>query len=56
MTKLFGLSSNHELSTLLATIEHTKRAADLLHEVERELFMVPSEPSGKPKDEGSPID
>ena len=53
---LFGLSSNHELSTLLVNIENTKRFSDLLHAVEREFFMVPGEPSGEPEDEGAPID
>lgn len=53
---VFGLSSNHELSTLLVNIENTKRFADLLHAVEREFFMVPGEPSGEPEDEGAPID
>jgi hypothetical protein len=53
---VFGLSSNHELSTLLVNIENTKRFADLLHDVEREFFMVPGEPSGEPDDEDAPID
>ena len=53
---VFGLSSNHELSTLLVNIENTKRFADLLHDVEREFFMVPGDPSGEPDDEGAPID
>ena len=53
---VFGLSSNHELSTLLANIENTKRFSDLLHDVEREFFMVPGEPSGKPEDGGSAVD
>lgn len=53
---VFGLSSNHELSTLLANIENTKRFSDLLHAVEREFFMVPGEPSGEPEDEGAPVD
>ena len=39
--RVFGLSSNHELSTLLVNIENTKRFADLLHAVEREFFMIP---------------
>lgn len=53
---VFGLSSNHELSTLLVNIENTKRFADLLHAVEREFFMVPGEPSGEAEDEDAPID
>ncbi|NMZ39163.1 hypothetical protein [Pseudomonas proteolytica] len=53
---VFGLSSNHELSTLLANIENTKRFSDLLHDVEREFFMVPGEPSAEPEDEGSAVD
>lgn len=53
---VFGLSSNHELSTLLANVENTKHFADLLHDVERDFFMVPGEPSGDPEDEGAPID
>lgn len=53
---VFGLSSNHEMSTLLVNIENTKRFSDLLHAVEREFFMVPGEPSGEPEDEGAPID
>ncbi|MGC3935925.1 hypothetical protein [Pseudomonas atacamensis] len=53
---LFGLSSNHELSTLLVNIENTKHFSDLLQAVEREFFMVPGEPSGEPEDEGAPVD
>jgi len=53
---VFGLSSNHELSTLLVNIENTKRFSDLLHAVEREFFMVPGEPSDEPEEEGAPID
>jgi hypothetical protein len=53
---VFGLSSNHELSTLRVNIENTKRFSDLLHAVEREFFMVPGEPSDEPEDEGAPID
>ena len=53
---VFGLSSNHELSTLLVNIENTKRFSDLLHAVEREFFMVPGEASGEPEDDGAPID
>jgi hypothetical protein len=53
---VLGLSSNHELSTLLVNIENTKRFADLLHHVEREFFMVPGKPSSEPDDEGAPID
>ena len=51
-----GLSSNHELSTLLLNIENTKRFSDLLHAVEREFFMVPGEPSDEPEDAGLPVD
>lgn len=36
--KVFGLSQNHELSTLLVNIENTKRFADLLHVMERDFF------------------
>lgn len=53
---VFGLSSNHELSTLLVIIENTKRFADLLHAIEREFFMVPGESSDEPEDEGAPVD
>jgi len=53
---VFRLSSNHELSTLLANIENTKRFSDFLHDVEREFFMVPGEPSGEPEDEGQAAD
>ena len=49
---VFGLSSNHELSTLLVNIDNSKRFSDLLHAVEREFFMVPGEPSDKPEDAG----
>ena len=52
----FGLSSNHDVSTLLANIENIKRFSGLLYAVEREFFMVPGEPSGEPEDEGAPID
>ncbi len=52
----FGLSSNHEVSTLLANIENIQRFSGLLHAVEREFFMVPGEPSGEPEDEGAPIE
>ena len=34
---VFGLSSNHELSTLLVNVENSKRFSDLLHAVEREF-------------------
>lgn len=44
---LFGLSSNHELSTLLANVESCKRRADMLHTVEHEFFMVPGEPENE---------
>ncbi|MBK3479896.1 hypothetical protein JJD66_27835 [Pseudomonas sp. MF6751] len=53
---VFGLSSNHELSTLLVNIENTKRFSDLLCAVEREFFMVPGEPSDEPEDDGLTID
>lgn len=53
---VFGLSSNHELSTLLLNIENTKRFSDLLHAVEREFFMVPGEPSDELEDAGHPVD
>ncbi|KQQ62928.1 hypothetical protein ASF66_00820 [Pseudomonas sp. Leaf129] len=53
---VFGLSSNHELSTLLVNIENTKRFSDLLHAVESEFFMVPGEPSDDPEDSGDPVD
>ncbi|QCG67304.1 DUF4159 domain-containing protein [Pseudomonas veronii] len=53
---VFGLSSNHELSTLLVNVENSKRFSDLLHAVEREFFMVPGEPSDEPEDEGLPGD
>ncbi|WP_199884981.1 DUF551 domain-containing protein [Pseudomonas bohemica] len=49
---LFGLSSNHSLSTLLANVENCKRHSDLLHAVERQFFTVPGKPSGDPEDEG----
>ncbi|MCL8299426.1 hypothetical protein [Pseudomonas mosselii] len=35
---LFGLSSNHQLSTLLANVESAKRRADMLAAVEQEFF------------------
>lgn len=35
---LFGLSSNHQLSTLLANIENAKRRSDMLSAVEQEFF------------------
>lgn len=47
---LFGLSSNHQLSTLLANVENVKRRADLLHSIEHEFFMVP----GKSDDDDAP--
>ena len=53
---VFGLSSNHELSTLLVNIENTKRFSDLLHDVEREFFMVPGDPSGDSEEEGASVD
>ena len=53
---MLGISSNHELSTLLLNIENTKRFADLLHTVEREFFMIPGEPSEEPEDAGHPVD
>ena len=54
--RVFGLSSNHELSTLLINIETAKRFSDLLHAVEREFFMIPGEPSEEPEDAGQPVD
>lgn len=41
---LFGLSSNHNLSTLLANIENCKRRADMLNAVEQEFLMIAGEP------------
>ena len=54
--RVFGLSSNHELSTLLVNIENTKRFSDLLHAVEREFFMIPGKPSEEPEDADQPVD
>ena len=53
---VFGLSSNHELSTLLVNIENTKHFSDLLCEVEREFFMVPGRPSHQHDGAGDPVD
>ncbi|WP_204127639.1 hypothetical protein [Pseudomonas ogarae] len=53
---VFGLSSNHKLSTLLVNVENAKRFADLLHDVEREFFMVLGVPPGEPEDNGAPVD
>ncbi|MQT36274.1 hypothetical protein [Pseudomonas helleri] len=52
---IFGLSSNHELSTLLINIETAKRFSDLLHAVEREFFMIRGEPSEEPEDADQPV-